>query len=255
MIEVENLFVHYGRGASRFEAVSGVSFKVERGETYGLVGESGSGKSSVMNAIAGRHEDWEGTIHLASSKVLPRKRSRADRLNVQIVFQDPYGSVHPKHPVGQSIEEPLVINRAPNRQARVADLLKNVGLPGHFRYRFPHQISGGQRQRVSIARALALGSPIMLLDEPTSALDVSVQAEILNLLQDLKQKNQLTYLIVTHDMGVVAHMCDRIGVMKDGVIVEELTKAQLISGQVKHPYTRELRAASLGEEASLEISV
>ncbi|SHI43579.1 ABC transporter ATP-binding protein [Wenxinia saemankumensis] len=245
MIEVEDLQVFYGEGRDRFHAVRDVSFRVEKGETYGLVGESGSGKSSVLNAIAGRHSDWTGTVRLAGAEVDPRRRNPADRQKVQIVFQDPFGAIHPKHTIGGTIAEPLAINRRQNRGETVDALLRQVGLPGRFRYRYPHQISGGQRQRVSIARALALQSPILLLDEPTSALDVSVQAEILNLLQDLRRDQGLTYLMVTHDIGVVGHMCDRIGVMKDGRIVEELTKAQLVRGETAHPFTRELLSESL----------
>ncbi|WP_210527316.1 ABC transporter ATP-binding protein [Rubellimicrobium arenae] len=245
MIDVENLNVFYGRGAQRFHAVRGVSFRVARGETYGLVGESGSGKSSVLNAIAGRHTDWTGSVRLDGTSVDPMRRTTVDRRKIQIVFQDPYGAIHPRHTVGSTIAEPLEIHGLPDPGATVERLLAQVCLPPRFRWRYPHQISGGQRQRVSIARALALDSPILLLDEPTSALDVSVQAEVLNLLQDLRSERGLTYLMVTHDMGVVGHMCDRIGVMRDGQIIEELTREALIAGRVAHPYTKELRETAL----------
>ncbi|WP_343504223.1 ABC transporter ATP-binding protein [Alloyangia pacifica] len=244
MIRIENLQVFYGDKRARFHAVRDVSFTVNRGETYGLVGESGSGKSSVLNSVAGRHTDWTGQILLDGAAVDPVARSAEDRRKLQIVFQDPFGAIHPKHTIGASIAEPLKIHCLPNRNETVERLLRQVGLPPHFRFRYPHQISGGQRQRVSIARALALDCPVLLLDEPTSALDVSVQAEVLNLLQDLRRDRGLTYLLVTHDIGVVGHMCDRVGVMKDGRIVEELTRAQLLAGQVKHPFTQELIAES-----------
>ncbi|PYE80595.1 ABC transporter ATP-binding protein [Pseudoroseicyclus aestuarii] len=246
MIEIDNLRVFYGAGSDRFEAVRGVTLSIRRGETYGLVGESGSGKSSVLNAIAGRHTDWTGHIRINASSVGPARRSRAEKAMLQIVFQDPYGAIHPKHTVGASIAEPLEIHRRPDREKAVERLLERVGLPPQFRYRFPHQISGGQRQRVSIARALALEAPILLLDEPTSALDVSVQSEVLNLLQDLKEERDLTYLMVSHDMAVVAHMCDRIGVMQGGDLIEEASREQLISGNLEQPYSQELREAALG---------
>jgi len=240
MIEVENLRVFFGQGRSRFEAVRDVSFTVRQGECYGLVGESGSGKSSVLNAVVGRHTDWTGAIRLDGAAVPPRNRTAEQRRQVQIVFQDPFGAIHPKHTIGSIVAEPLAINRVPGRNRLVDTLLEQVGLKSSMKYRFPHQISGGQRQRVAIARALALHSPNLLLDEPTSALDVSVQAEILNLMQDIRRDRGLTYLIVTHDIGVVGHMCDRIGVMKNGDLVEELTVEALRNGQAAHAFTREL---------------
>ncbi len=248
MIEVENLSIFYGDRRDRFEAVKSVSFSIAKGETFGLVGESGSGKTTVLNAIAGRHSDWTGKV-VVDGTVMGPKRTREQRRSLQIVFQDPYGAIHPKHTIGGTLSEPLEIFRVPNRERRVEELLELVNLPRNFRFRFPHQLSGGQRQRVSIARALALGSPILFLDEPTSALDVSVQAEVLNLLQDLKSEKTLTYLLVTHDMGVVTHMCDRVAVMKDGIVVEEVTRDQLVTGDVQHEYTRHLRQGSLGYAA------
>jgi len=246
MIDVNNLHVYFGSGLSRFEAVKGVTFNVQQGETYGLVGESGSGKSTILNAIAGRHGDWTGSISLGGEAVTGKHRTREQRLLAQIVFQDPYGSIHPKHTIGSTLAEPLEINNRNNIDGTIETLLGKVRLPAAFRYRYPHQISGGQRQRVSIARALALESPVILLDEPTSALDVSVQAEILNLLQDLKEQQGLTYLMVSHDMGVVAHMCDRIGVMQSGGLIDEVDRSQLLAGTRLHSYTRNLRDASLG---------
>lgn len=240
MIEVDDLHIHYGTGRSRFEAVREVAFTIPDGGCYGLVGESGSGKSTVLNAIAGRHADWTGSIRVDGAPIPPRKRSAAQRRAVQIVFQDPFGAIHPKHTIGAIIAEPLVINRMDNKDARVDALLEQVGLPRALRYRYPHQLSGGQRQRVAIARALALESPHLLLDEPTSALDVSVQAEILNLLSDLRRERGLTYLLVTHDIGVVAHMCERVGVMQGGALVEELDVADLRVGRAQHAFTREL---------------
>ncbi len=160
------------------------------------------------------------------------------------MFQDPYGSLHPRHTIGDILEEPLHIHGIGERDRRVNRLLDRVGLNRAFRDRFPHQLSGGQRQRVAIARALILEPQVLLLDEPTSALDVSVQAEILNLLAELHQESKLTYLMVTHDLGVIAHLCQKIAVMQYGKILETLTVDNLVSGQAKTDYTRMLVNAS-----------
>lgn len=161
-----------------------------------------------------------------------------------MVFQDPYGSLHPRHTIGDILEEPLQIHRINDRDRRINALLDKVGLNRAFRERYPHQLSGGQRQRVAIARALILEPQVLLLDEPTSALDVSVQAEILNLLAELQQEAKLTYLMVTHDLGVIAHLCQTVAVMQYGKILETLTVDALVSGEARTTYTQMLVNAS-----------
>lgn len=161
-----------------------------------------------------------------------------------MVFQDPYGSLHPRHTIGDILEEPLQIHRINDRDRRINALLDKVGLNRAFRERYPHQLSGGQRQRVAIARALILEPQVLLLDEPTSALDVSVQAEILNLLAELQQEAKLTYLMVTHDLGVIAHLCQTVAVMQYGKILETLTVDALVSGEARTAYTQMLVNAS-----------
>ena len=163
-----------------------------------------------------------------------------------MVFQDPYGSLHPRHTVDRALTEPLAIHRIGDADRRIESALIDVGLDPSFRYRFPHQLSGGQRQRVAIARALIVEPKILLLDEPTSALDVSVQAEILNLLRRLRSEHGLTAILVSHNLAVVAHICERLGVMQNGEMVEELTVDQLRAAAPQHPYTQQLLKASVG---------
>ncbi len=242
MIELKDLEVWYGRGADRRAAVQGVTLRLEAGESYGLVGESGSGKSTVLRAVAGLARDWRGEIRVGG-RARGRGRKSVFARQLQMVFQDPYGSLHPRHTVETALAEPLHIQRLGGVTERVGAALDAVGLSGAFRYRYPHQLSGGQRQRVAIARALILEPKILLLDEPTSALDVSVQAEALNLLVRLKEEFRLTYLFVSHDLGVVAHMCERFAVMQEGRIVEETEVGNLRRGALSHPFTRELRQA------------
>ena len=237
MIEAENLVVAFGPAAP--PVVDHVGFKVEKGETFGIVGESGCGKSTVLRALAGLNAAYDGVIRLAGEPV-PRKRKRDFYRRVQMVFQDPYGSLHPRKTVMAQLTEPLSIQGLDRPAQRVADALDAVGLLSAFRYRYPHQLSGGQRQRVAIARALILEPEVVLLDEPTSALDVSVQAEILNLLMDVRDERGLTYVLVSHDLAVVAHMCHRLVVMQQGRIVEELSVGDLEAGRIQHPYAREL---------------
>ena len=181
-------------------AVDDVSFHVGAEETFGLVGESGCGKSTLLRVLCGLNRDWQGEITIAGEAITPN-RSRAFFKNVQMVFQDPYGSLHPRHSVNTMLTEPLSIHRMDRADARVAEMLDQVGLGAAFRYRYPHQLSGGQRQRLAIARALILEPKVLLLDEPTSALDVSVQAEILNLLTEIRQARRLTCILVSHDLG------------------------------------------------------
>lgn len=246
MIDIENLSIRFGRGAKANHVVRGIDLSVEKGECFGLVGESGCGKSTLLGAMAGRIKDWTGAIKIAGEAVQPTKRSPAQLRRQQMVFQDPFGSLHPRHTIGRILSEPLDIHGLDDKDGRVGRALEQVGLPSRFRFRFPHQLSGGQRQRVAIARALILEPEILLLDEPTSALDVSIQAEILNLLKELRQQAGLTYVLVSHDMAVVAHLCDRIAVMKDGQLVEIATRQAMVDGDIQHPYTRMLREGSLG---------
>jgi peptide/nickel transport system ATP-binding protein len=244
VIEARDLVVAFGEGAATTRAVDGVSFAVAKGETFGLVGESGCGKSTVLRALSGLNPNYEGAVLLAGEQLLGKKRDRAFFRRVQMVFQDPYGSLHPRQTVNTQLTEPVRIHGLDRPDARVLAALDTVGLGAAFRFRYPHQLSGGQRQRVAVARALILEPEIVLLDEPTSALDVSVQAEVLNLLCDLRDARGLTYLLVSHDLGVVAHMCDRLAVMEAGRIVEELSRDDLVRGLAHHPYTRRLLRAS-----------
>lgn len=239
MISVRHLNVHFGSN----HVVRDVSFEIGAGETFGLVGESGSGKSTVLRTIAGLNPGWEGEMVLAGQK-LGQRRDRAFFKTVQMVFQDPYGSLHPRQTVDRILSEPLAIHGIPDAETRITRALEEVALPRTARFRFPHQLSGGQRQRVAIARALIAGPSVLLLDEPTSALDVSVQAEVLNLLADLRQARQLTCILVSHNLAVVAHLCGRLAVMQGGRIVEVLTEAQLRASEAQHPHTRELIALS-----------
>lgn len=238
-IDLTDLDISYGDT----KVVHGVNLSIPKGESFALVGESGSGKSTILRAIAGLAPDWTGSISVMGeprSHHVDRNVSR----QVQMVFQDPYGSLHPRKTIDATLTEPLAIHGIGNRGERVEATLRAVGLDQRFRFRFPHQLSGGQRQRVAIARALMLEPKVMLLDEPTSALDVSVQAEILNLLKRLRREQGLTYLLVTHNLPVVSFLCDRLAVMRHGRIVEIADVAQLKAGDLKEPYSRELLAAT-----------
>ena len=252
MLSVADLDVWFGRPPDRVDAVRGASFSVARGESFGLVGESGSGKSTILRAIAGLVPDWSGRIEVDGRPVSGARRDRAFFKTVQMVFQDPYASLHPRHSVDAVLSETLRLQGMDDIDARIARLLDDVGLGRGFRFRYPHQLSGGQRQRVAIARALAAEPRLLLLDEPTSALDVSVQAEILNLLADLRQEHGLTYVMVSHDLAVVAHMCDRLAVMQQGRIVEIMAADALRRAEATEPYTRHLIAASGGYAAPVE---
>jgi peptide/nickel transport system ATP-binding protein len=245
MIAVDNLGVTFRNGRREVRAVEGVSFGVAEGETFGIVGESGSGKSTVLRAVAGLVASTATRLEVGGRPVAQR-RSRADRRMLQFVFQDPYASLHPRQTVDDILREPLEIHREGNIDKRLAEAIADVGLLPMHRFRYPHQLSGGQRQRVAIARALILRPPILLLDEPTSALDVSVQAEILNLLGSLRQSYSLTSILVSHDLAVVAHLCQRIAIMQTGRLVEIITADDLRSGTVRADYTRKLIAASRG---------
>ena len=245
LIDIQNLSVTFRSGADRVTAVRDLSFSVGAGESFGIVGESGSGKSTVLRAICGLAPITGGTIRIDGAP-LASPRSAGFYRRVQMVFQDPYASLHPRHTVDRVLSEPLVIHGFKNAEARIEKALEDVGLGQGFRFRFPHQLSGGQRQRVAIARALILEPKVLLLDEPTSALDASIQAEVLNLLDRLRSERGLTYALVSHDLAVVSHMCERLVVMQQGRAVEELTRTALQSRQATQPYTRALLIASDG---------
>jgi peptide/nickel transport system ATP-binding protein len=240
MIEAEGLSVRFGD----IEAVKSISFSVARGESFGLVGESGSGKSTVLRALSGLNAGWTGRMSINGTAMTPR-RSKEFHRRVQMVFQDPYGSLHPRQTVDRLLSEPLLVHRMDNIERRIMRALNEVALPSSVRFRYPHQLSGGQRQRVAIARALMAEPEVLLLDEPTSALDVSVQAEVLNLLSDLRDTRGLTYILVSHNLAVVAHLCERIGVMQGGEIVELLSADDLRAGRTRHPHTASLRELSI----------
>ncbi|WP_424965301.1 ABC transporter ATP-binding protein [Dinoroseobacter sp. S375] len=244
MLEIDGLDVWFGRDRDRVDAVKQARFSVDAGESFGLVGESGSGKSTILRAITGLAPTWSGRIAVGGQEI-ELKRAKTFYKKVQMVFQDPYASLHPRHSVDAVLGETLHLHGFRDIDTRVMKLLDDVGLGQKFRFRYPHQLSGGQRQRVAIARALAPEPELLLLDEPTSALDVSVQAEILNLLADLRQEHGLTYLMVSHDLSVVGHMCDRLAVMKDGEIVEIMDVAALRAMKATHPYSQHLLRASI----------
>ncbi|CDX15798.1 ABC transporter, ATP-binding protein [Mesorhizobium sp. SOD10] len=240
-ITIEGLEVVF----DRFRALKGVSLDVREGESYGLVGESGSGKSTLLRAITGLAPVASGTIAV-NSKRLGKTRDKAFYRDVQMVFQDPYGSLHPRQTVDRLLQEPLAIHGIADGEKRIERALDEVGLGKGFRFRYAHQLSGGQRQRVAIARALILEPSILLLDEPTSALDASVQAEVLNLLEEVRRRRKLTFLMVSHDLAIITHMCERLMVMRNGEAVETLTASQLIGHRVGEDYTRNLLRASEG---------
>ena len=256
MIEIKHLNLAFGEGEKRNQVLDDVNISVKEGEIYGLVGESGSGKTTVLKCLAGLFTHWDGELAI-DGKPLEKRISQERCRRVQMVFQDPYGSLHPRHTIGDILEEPLQIHGIKDRDRRIHTLLDKVGLNRAFRDRYPHQLSGGQRQRVAIARALILEPQVLLLDEPTSALDVSVQAEILNLLAELQRESNLTYLMVTHDLGVIAHLCQKVAVMQYGKILESLTVDELVAGQAKTEYTQMLVNASqrYSREMAREVAV
>ncbi len=246
-ISLTNLSVYYGETPTTHD----VTFDIGKGESFALVGESGSGKSTILKAIAGLAPKWQGKISLLGT---PRNHAIDPRVarQCQMVFQDPYGSLHPRKTIDATLSEPLAIHGIGDQNERVCAQMAAVGLDPRFRFRFPHQLSGGQRQRVAIARALMLEPQILLLDEPTSALDVSVQAEVLNLLKRLRHQHNLTYLLVTHNLAVVSFMCERLAVMKRGRIVEIATVEQLKQNTLEHDYSGELLRASASHLISAE---
>jgi len=247
-LELRDVDVWFGEGDYRVDAVRSATFAVPEGASFGIVGESGSGKSTILRAVTGLVPTWSGEM-LVMGEPLGRRRSRRFYGTVQMVFQDPYASLHPRHTVDRVLTETLGLHGIGDTNRRIPELLEAVGLGPSFRFRYPHQLSGGQRQRVAIARALAPGPRILLLDEPTSALDVSVQAEILNLLTDLRAEQNLTFVMVSHDLAVVGHLCSEVAVMKDGLIVERLSVEDMRAMRPTEEYTRRLLEASLGYRA------
>jgi peptide/nickel transport system ATP-binding protein len=248
LLEIRQLRVRYRKGRRTVDAIDDVSFDLSPGETVGLVGESGSGKSTLANAILGLVPIAAGEIRFAGQDVarLSFKQRRAFYRQAQIVFQDPYSSLNPVRTIGRILAEPLEalghIDRAAAR-VRVHAMLARVGLPQDAEGRYPHEFSGGQRQRIAIARALMPNPRLVICDEATSALDLSIQAQILNVLQDLQAGSDLSYLFVSHDLEVVKHMCNRIIVLYRGRVMES-GAAALVFGVPAHPYTHALREAA-----------
>jgi ABC-type oligopeptide transport system ATPase subunit len=253
LLEVRHLVKHFIRKQgflrppSVVKAVDDVSFTIDEGEMFGLVGESGSGKSTTGRCILRLIEPTSGEVLFRGQNVLEfaTERMRLARRDLQIVFQDPYSSLNPRMRVGDIVEEPLVIHKLgakAERRARVAELFQLVGLDPSFMERYPHEFSGGQRQRIGIARALALNPALVIADEAVSALDVSIQAQVVTLLLDLKARLKLTYLFIAHDLRLVEHICTRVAVMYMGKIVE-LGETQALFSQPTHPYTKALLSA------------
>ena len=253
LLEVRHLVKHFVRkqgllGApSVVKAVDNITFAVDEGEMFGLVGESGSGKSTTGRCILRLIEPTSGEVFFRGENVLQfsTERMRMARRDLQIVFQDPYSSLNPRMRAGDIVEEPLVIHRLgarAERRARVAELFELVGLEPAHALRYPHEFSGGQRQRIGIARALALNPALVIADEAVSALDVSIQAQVVKLLLDLKERLKLTYLFIAHDLRLVEHICTRVAVMYMGKIVE-LGETRALFARPTHPYTKALLSA------------
>ena len=263
LVEVENLKVYFPIRAGLFKSVQGhvkavddITFEVRRGETLGLVGESGCGKSTTGRALIRLREPTEGKVRFDGQELTSLKPEPLRRLRrrMQIIFQDPYGSLDPRMTVGSIISEPIdthKLAKGEEKRARVAELLKLVGLDPTYVNRYPHEFSGGQRQRIGVARALAVEPEFIVCDEPISALDVSIQAQVLNLLTDLRDRLGLTYLFIAHDLSVVKHISDRVAVMYLGKIVE-IGPPDVIYAAPGHPYTRALLSAVPVPDPTLE---
>jgi oligopeptide transport system ATP-binding protein len=255
LLEVRDLVKHFPIGGGMFtkpvgvvRAIDGVSFTIRKGETLGLVGESGCGKTTTGRCILQLEQATSGSVVFEGIDMvsLDAAELRAVRRRVQVIFQDPYSSLNPRMTIGQILAEPLkvhgIVKEAGARADRVSELLTQVGLLPQHAGRYPHQLSGGQRQRVGIARALAMEPSLIICDEPVSALDVSIQAQIINLLEDLQARLGLTYLFIAHDLSVVRHISDRVAVMYLGKLVE-LADRKAIYDEPLHPYTRALLSA------------
>ncbi|MGR6468217.1 ABC transporter ATP-binding protein [Rhizobium sp. PAMB 3182] len=231
---------------SGHRALDNVNLSVREGESFGIVGESGSGKSTLLRAVSGLTHFDRGTLTVNGRRYGPKRRDKEFYRTVQMVFQDPYGSLHPRQTVDRLLLEPLVVHGFGDAETRIRRALDEVGLGSGFRFRYSHQLSGGQRQRIAIARALIVEPKILLLDEPTSALDASIQAEILNLLEQARADRNLTFVMVSHDLAVINHMCGRLAVMRGGEVVEMLDASALESREFQADYTRQLMIASEG---------
>lgn len=251
LLQAENVIKYFpiyggilGRKIADVKAVDDISIKIKKGETYGLVGESGSGKTTAGKTFIRLYEPTAGKIFFNGEEItkLQGEALRRMRRNMQIIFQDPYGSLNPRIPVGDIIGEPLVVHGVRKRkeiEKRVKEMMEIVGLRPEYLKRYAHEFSGGQRQRIGIARALILNPAFIVCDEPISALDVSIQSQIINLLQELQKKFNLTYLFIAHDLAVVRHMSDTVGVMYLGKLVEVAENEELFTNPL-HPYTHAL---------------
>ena len=267
IIQIKNLRKHFpvknvwGTDIALVKALDGVDLNIENGTTFGIVGESGCGKTTLMRTLLRLVEPTSGSVHLSDQLIGQKGRTLENltrlelshfRRQIGVVFQDPMGALNPRMLIKDIVSEPLVIHgKKENMRESVIELLNNVGLGEEHLYRYPHEFSGGQRQRIVIARALALEPKVLVLDEPTSALDVSVQAQILNLLNDLQDKYDLTYIFISHDLSVIEYMCDRLAVMYLGKVVEEADTEELFSNP-QHPYTKALLSATPSFEKDKE---
>ncbi len=262
ILDVKDLKKHYQISRGLFKkpkivkAVNGINFQVKRGEILSIVGESGCGKSTTAKLLTGIEKATSGEIHFEGKRLMHFDRNDWSeyRKKVQIIFQDPYSSLNPRWNVGQIIAEPLLLNSNLSQyeiRQKVYEIMEKVGLHSDWYERYPHQFSGGQRQRIGIARALILNPEVIVCDEPVSALDVSIQAQVLNLLLDLQEEFNLTYIFISHDLGVVEHISDRIIVMYFGDIVEENSVDDLLSNP-RHEYTKKLLSAIPHVEKAME---
>jgi oligopeptide/dipeptide ABC transporter ATP-binding protein len=248
LLEVNGISVEYRRRRARFEALQDVTLAVGKGETVGLVGESGSGKSTIARAILGLVPVKTGRVTFAGEHItaIPFKERRRVYRDLQVVFQDPYSSFNPARTIEQTLAEPLIAQGERDRKAiaaRIAELLERVGLPPAVAGRLPNEFSGGQRQRIAIARALMVSPQLVICDEPVSALDLSVQGQIINLLQELQEQSGLSYLFISHDLELVRHFCDRVVVLYRGRVMES-GEAERVAEAPAHPYTFALHQAA-----------
>ena len=247
LVEAENLKKYFKTPRGMLHAVDDVSFKIEKGKTLGVVGESGCGKSTLGRTLIHLHEPTEGKIIFDGEDISKIQKSelKAKRKNMQMIFQDPFSSLNPRMSVSQIIAEPLIIYKECSKDElgkKVAELMDTVGLARRLANSYPHELDGGRRQRIGVARALSLNPEFIVADEPVSALDVSIQAQILNLMQDLQEERNLTYMFITHNMSVVKHISDNIMVMYLGKIVEMASSEDMFLNRL-HPYTKALLAA------------